>query len=149
MNYFCSCRKEPPVQDPMTPKAWKAPCWTGSCLMENLLTPQLLAMSSLTAVTITRRLDFCCVRWSLIGLTMSSSLLLCKVVSMYGWHFLIRVKAKLRSGDYIVPGDQWPNLLYKDYNYDPEDPWRGFLRSTILISVRLTIQLPVTDFRIR
>lgn len=49
---------------------------------------------------------------------------------------LCRVKNKLRSGDYIVPGDQWPVLLYKDHIYDSEDPWNGFLRSVILISVR-------------
>lgn len=46
------------------------------------------------------------------------------------------MKAKLRSGELLVPGDQWPILLYKDYSYDPEDPWKGLLRSTILVLVR-------------
>ncbi|KAG2063229.1 hypothetical protein BDR04DRAFT_1123406 [Suillus decipiens] len=33
------------------------------------------------------------------------------------------MKAKLKSGDIIVTGDQWPLFLYADYHYDPEDPW--------------------------
>ena len=46
-----------------------------------------------------------------------------------------RVKENLRSGEYMVPGDQWPMLLYKNYIYDPEDPWKGLLRSAILVNV--------------
>ncbi|KAG1737958.1 hypothetical protein EDB19DRAFT_1984362 [Suillus lakei] len=34
-------------------------------------------------------------------------------------------KAKLKSGEIIVTGDQWPLFLYADYHYDPEDPWNG------------------------
>ncbi|RDB25923.1 hypothetical protein Hypma_006362 [Hypsizygus marmoreus] len=48
---------------------------------------------------------------------------------------LCRVKSKLRDGDYIIPGDQWPIMIYKDYKYDPEDPWNGLLRNRLLISV--------------
>ncbi|RDB18332.1 hypothetical protein Hypma_000416 [Hypsizygus marmoreus] len=44
------------------------------------------------------------------------------------------VKAKLRDGEYIIPGDQWPIMIYKDYKYDSEDPWNGLLRSKLLIS---------------
>jgi len=43
-------------------------------------------------------------------------------------------KEKLRSGELAVPGDQWPIFLYHGYNYDPEDPWNGLFRSTILVS---------------
>jgi hypothetical protein len=35
----------------------------------------------------------------------------------------------------IIPGDQWPIFLYYGYNYDPEDPWNGLLRSSLLVSV--------------
>ncbi|KAH7918332.1 hypothetical protein BV22DRAFT_1024769, partial [Leucogyrophana mollusca] len=44
------------------------------------------------------------------------------------------IKAKLCSGEMTVSGDQWPIFLYLGYNYDPEDPWNGLLRSFILVS---------------
>lgn len=46
-----------------------------------------------------------------------------------------RIKAKLRSGEMAVSGDQWPLFLYAGYTYDPEDPWNGLLRSGLLVSV--------------
>ncbi|RDB18541.1 hypothetical protein Hypma_000280 [Hypsizygus marmoreus] len=39
---------------------------------------------------------------------------------------------KLRSGEMIVRGDQWPVFLYPDMMYDPDDPWQGLLRSPLL-----------------
>lgn len=50
-----------------------------------------------------------------------------------------RIKEKLRSGEMAVSGDQWPIFVYQGYSYDPEDPWNGLLRSTILVSVSLLI----------
>ncbi|KAH7923133.1 hypothetical protein BV22DRAFT_1015956, partial [Leucogyrophana mollusca] len=44
------------------------------------------------------------------------------------------IKTKLCSGEMTVSGDQWPIFLYLGYNYDPEDPWNGLLRSFILVS---------------
>jgi len=32
-----------------------------------------------------------------------------------------------------VAGDQWPIFLYQGYNYDPEDPWNGLFRGSLLI----------------
>jgi len=46
-----------------------------------------------------------------------------------------RTKEKLRSGELTVSGDQWPTLLYGGYTYDPEHPWDGLFRGTILILV--------------
>jgi hypothetical protein len=46
-----------------------------------------------------------------------------------------RTKEKLRSGEMAVTGDQWPIFLYHGYSYDPEDPWSGLFRSSILVSV--------------
>ncbi|KIK10969.1 hypothetical protein PISMIDRAFT_78304, partial [Pisolithus microcarpus 441] len=43
-------------------------------------------------------------------------------------------KAKLRSGQLQVTGDQWPLFLYADYSYDAEDPWNGLLCSSLLVS---------------
>ncbi|KAG1873262.1 hypothetical protein C8R48DRAFT_746079 [Suillus tomentosus] len=42
-------------------------------------------------------------------------------------------KLSLKSGETAVRGDQWPMFLYAKYDYDPEDPWKGLLRSDILI----------------
>jgi|ERR1700722_6801320 len=46
-----------------------------------------------------------------------------------------RVKEKLRSGELMVPGDQWPVFLYSGLNYDADDPWKGLFRNPILVSV--------------
>lgn len=61
-----------------------------------------------------------------------------------------RVKEKLRTGEMMVPGDQWPIFLYHGFAYDPEDPWNGLFRSTILISVSLPIPIfcTRTDFNV-
>jgi hypothetical protein len=57
--------------------------------------------------------------------------LLCPV----GWDWSnTETKAKLRNGEIELSGDQWPIFLYHDYVYNPKDPWRGLLRSRILVS---------------
>ncbi|KAG2122018.1 hypothetical protein BD769DRAFT_1629280 [Suillus cothurnatus] len=43
------------------------------------------------------------------------------------------IKQNLKSGETAVRGDQWPVFLYAGYEYDPEDPWKGLLKSEILI----------------
>ena len=48
-----------------------------------------------------------------------------------------RVKEKLRSGEMVVSGDQWPIFLYDGYRFNPKDPWRGIFRSRLLVSVSL------------
>jgi hypothetical protein len=45
------------------------------------------------------------------------------------------IKAKLKSGELIVAGDQWPIFLYHGEQYDPDDPWNGLLRNSLLVSV--------------
>ena len=54
--------------------------------------------------------------------------------------FLIRgdrVKSKLRNGEIVIAGDQWPIFLYAGYKFDPEEPWKGLLRSALLVTVRI------------
>jgi hypothetical protein len=41
----------------------------------------------------------------------------------------------------MVPGDQWPIFLYAGYEYDPEDPWKGLFRSSLLVSVGVSFPL--------
>jgi hypothetical protein len=48
---------------------------------------------------------------------------------------LSRIKEKLKTGEMVISGDQWPIFLYQGYQYDPEDPWNGLFRSTLLVSV--------------
>jgi hypothetical protein len=47
----------------------------------------------------------------------------------------VSVKDKLKSGEMVVAGDQWPVFLYEGYKYDPEAPWTGLLRSSLLAMV--------------
>ncbi|KAF8834974.1 hypothetical protein BDN67DRAFT_1015979 [Paxillus ammoniavirescens] len=44
-------------------------------------------------------------------------------------------RAKLVGGQIQVAGDQWPVLLYANYNYNQEDPWNGLLWSGLIVSV--------------
>lgn len=46
-----------------------------------------------------------------------------------------RIKDKLKSGELLVRGDQWPIFLYRDSSYNPEDPWDGLLHSSLLVCV--------------
>ena len=43
-----------------------------------------------------------------------------------------RVKEKLKAGELVIAGDQWPVFLYSGYIYDAEDPWDGLFQSAIL-----------------
>ena len=47
----------------------------------------------------------------------------------------VRIKDKLCSGELAVSGDQWPLFLYQGYDYNPEDPWNGLFKSTLLVYV--------------
>ena len=46
-----------------------------------------------------------------------------------------RIKEKLRNGEVVVTGDQWPVFVYQGYSYDEDDPWNGLLRSALLVTV--------------
>jgi hypothetical protein len=46
-----------------------------------------------------------------------------------------RIRECLRQGDLHVSGEQWPIFLYHDYSYDPDNPWKGLLRSSLVVSV--------------
>jgi hypothetical protein len=41
----------------------------------------------------------------------------------------------LRDGTFMVPGDQWPIFLWKDFKYDENDPWKGLLRNKLVVKV--------------
>ncbi|KAH6911188.1 hypothetical protein BKA70DRAFT_1220223 [Coprinopsis sp. MPI-PUGE-AT-0042] len=45
----------------------------------------------------------------------------------------------LRNGTVVTKGDQWAPFLYKDFQYDIEDIWKGLFRSQLLVSVVNTL----------
>jgi hypothetical protein len=61
-----------------------------------------------------------------------SNLLFCDVSVLL---IVFRIKEKLRSGEMVVSGDQWPIFLYHGYSYDPDDPWNGLFRCGLLVKV--------------
>jgi hypothetical protein len=46
------------------------------------------------------------------------------------------IKEKVRSGELTTSGDEWPVFLYHGYSCDPNDPWNGLLRSSLLVKVQ-------------
>lgn len=49
--------------------------------------------------------------------------------------YFVRIQEKLRTGELSVSGDQWPIFLYSGYKFIEDDPWKGLLRSAILVKV--------------
>ncbi|KJA19648.1 hypothetical protein HYPSUDRAFT_143474 [Hypholoma sublateritium FD-334 SS-4] len=47
----------------------------------------------------------------------------------------LEIKQKIKSGKLSVSGDQWPIMLYASHTYDQNSPWKGLLRSSILIKI--------------
>lgn len=86
-------------------------------------------MSKLTADFTTTALAPCYARQAWTGPTLSKT----SVSSPTSVLTACRTKEKLRSGELAVSGDQWPIFLYQGYSYDPDDPWNGLFRSTLLI----------------
>ncbi len=50
-------------------------------------------------------------------------------------NFLLSIKEQLKTGVLSVQGNQWPLMLYASYKHDKENPWKGLLRSSILVKV--------------
>jgi hypothetical protein len=80
-------------------------------------------------------LELYCVPPVWTGRTWSEFSGLAVTVTMHDFWCVLSVKEKLRNGEMAVSGDQWPIFIYQGYIYDPEDPWNGLFRSTLLISV--------------
>jgi hypothetical protein len=138
VNFDPSYRKGPTAVDQMTPRAWRVPSSTGSHPGINLWYRHWYAIARMTVASTTMLpvLSFAQPAWT--G-QIPSEFLLLDLQWVKNWASK-RVKAKLRNGEYIIPGDQWPIFLWKNSEYNPDDPWNGFLRSKLLISVsrRLT-----------
>lgn len=45
----------------------------------------------------------------------------------------------MESGNLVPSGDLWPRFLYRNYEYNPHDPWDGLLRSGLLVKVGLFV----------
>ena len=62
-------------------------------------------------------------------------------------NFKWRTKEGLRNGEIIILGDHWPIFLYAGNEYDPENPWKGLFRSTLLVCVgSFKVFPPVVDW---
>ncbi|KAH6912311.1 hypothetical protein BKA70DRAFT_1423020 [Coprinopsis sp. MPI-PUGE-AT-0042] len=44
------------------------------------------------------------------------------------------IRERLRSGELVPTGDQWPLFLFQGHKFDPEDPWKGLLRGPLLVN---------------
>ncbi|KAF8067037.1 hypothetical protein FPV67DRAFT_1417472 [Lyophyllum atratum] len=44
------------------------------------------------------------------------------------------IKGKLRSGELTTSGDQWPTFLFQGDTYNPQDPWNGLFRNSLLVT---------------
>jgi hypothetical protein len=61
-----------------------------------------------------------------------------------------RIKEKLRNGELTVTGDQWPIFVYHGYSYDPDDPWNGLFRSSLLVTVGpIKLMREIADIHVR
>jgi hypothetical protein len=58
--------------------------------------------------------------------------------------FLISVRAKIHNGidGHDTFDDYWICCLYEDENRDPEDVEKGFLKSNLLVKVRIPPTMP-------
>ena len=56
-------------------------------------------------------------------------------MSLFTVFIFSRIKAKLKSREMHVQGNQWSLFLYADLKYDPKDPWTGLLRNQLLVLV--------------
>lgn len=126
------------MQGLMTPRASKVLSLTGLFLLANTFSPSFRAMSKGTEDSIMKVPGLCYVQLDSIG-PMRSKFFPAHIFLLTDHYFCgHRVKASLRNGDFMVAGDQWPLLVYKDYVYDPENPWAGVFRSSILVKVSFT-----------
>lgn len=57
---------------------------------------------------------------------------------------LYRVKRQLKNKELIVPGNHWPLFVYRNEEYDSEEPWKGLFRSKLLVSVCAMVFLSAT-----
>jgi hypothetical protein len=78
-----------------------------------------------------------CVLQDWTGQTASEDTSFCSRMILIDGLQLCRIKEKLRNGELLIPGDQWPLFLYAGQTFDQEDPWKGLFRSSILVSVSL------------
>ena len=128
-----SCRKVPIAPDPTIQKVSRVLLLTGSRCRISLWYPLCSATKKPTMDSIMTPRVCSFVLLALIGRILSKCTLIdcCKNLTMP-----TRIRDKLQNSTYLVPADQWPIFMWKDYKYDEGDPWKGLLRSKILVKVK-------------
>ncbi|TFK19938.1 hypothetical protein FA15DRAFT_722500 [Coprinopsis marcescibilis] len=43
------------------------------------------------------------------------------------------IKQQLKNKELLVTGAHWPNFLYRNEKFDPDEPWRGLLRGELIV----------------
>lgn len=46
-----------------------------------------------------------------------------------------RTRAKVKNGEIVVNGNDWPIFLYAGESFDQDDPWNGLFRGPLLVTV--------------
>lgn len=119
---------------PTIQKASKALLLTGSPPRLNRYDHRSHETSRSTGVSTTRGLDTSCVQPVWTGQTRSEFSSNSSRFSVLTSRFSI--KQQLKNKELAVPGNHWPLFLYRNEAYNPEEPWRGFCRSKLLVCVR-------------
>ena len=133
-NKYKSFPKARREQEATILRALKVLFSIGSLLEDKILFRLLHVMSRSTVALTTNEQARYYVLLALTGQIPSKQQILL-TRQLTGQYYTCRIKAKLRNGEIVVSGDQWPLFLYADYRYDSEDPWNGICRSALLVSV--------------
>ena len=66
-------------------------------------------------------------------------------IAFHGWYHLRRHRANIRGfdADYTVTADSWPYFLYKNEQYNPNNPVKGLFKNDLLMQVRCHYSLPL------
>ncbi|KAF5325806.1 hypothetical protein D9611_000607 [Ephemerocybe angulata] len=54
-----------------------------------------------------------------------------------------KIRRDLASGQLVPSGDLWPRFLFRAFEYNPENPWEGLFRSSLLVSKEWLFFWPV------
>lgn len=127
------------ARDLTTRKVWRAQLSIGLLHQDKVSPLRSLVTWRENVVFTTKSRAHSCVPLVLIG-PMKSQPKSPQIIGLSDAYIIIRTKKSLRDGDCTVPGDQWPLLIYKNYVYDPENPWHGVFRSSILVKVCVSNQ---------
>ena len=57
-----------------------------------------------------------------------------------------RTRSRLRSGEILITGDEWPMFVYEGEIYHDDDLWKGLFRGRLLINVSFIPKISLARF---